>query len=527
MNATNGTEKTGIGSYSYDSDRPHAVDWVDNTGGLVSEVPQYVTYTPFNKVATVNQGTYNLTITYGPDRQRCKTALSRNDTLLYTRYYADNYEEVHAGDTVYRYYYVYTSDGLSMVAERIGNTMNLKLYSVETDYLGSIVAMYNYKGQTEFRAEYDAWGRQNVVTNNLAHFQRGYCGHEHWHEFDLIDMNGRMYDPVISRFLSPDPFVQAPEDLQNYNRYSYCLNNPLKYTDPSGELAWEAIVIGAIVGGITNVCVASKTSDSGGGAYFLAGAAVGAVSGLCGGATNVAGIISGCATGAALGAASGVATSASTTILNNCISGTNWNTGLTDALWYGLAEGAITGALGGCVAGLKNAKKADCSIWTGRTIYEKTLVETDVTSIIQKGPYDCGFAAVESTTGISQESLSNYYSCGPHGLVPMDDLAETLDAVSNSTWSLNKIKVKSEYLANALKNTDKKVLLTTIVYDEFGKSYGHGLALKNVIQRNIISCTGRQLHPRYYYTIMDPVDGNFYRISSKRIQGQYLLTHLK
>lgn len=235
MNATNGTEKTGIGSYSYDSDRPHAVDWVDNTGGLVSEVPQYVTYTPFNKVATVNQGTYNLTITYGPDRQRCKTALSRNDTLLYTRYYADNYEEVHAGDTVYRYYYVYTSDGLSMVAERIGNTMNLKLYSVETDYLGSIVAMYNYKGQTEFRAEYDAWGRQNVVTNNLAHFQRGYCGHEHWHEFDLIDMNGRMYDPIIARFLSPDPFVQAPEDLQNYNRYSYCLNNPLKYTDPSGH----------------------------------------------------------------------------------------------------------------------------------------------------------------------------------------------------------------------------------------------------------------------------------------------------
>ncbi|MBO4778238.1 MAG: hypothetical protein J5588_07060 [Bacteroidales bacterium] len=159
---------------------------------------------------------------YAPDRQRCKTALSRNDTLLYTRYYADNYEEVHAGDTVYRYYYVYTPDGLSMVAERIGNTMNLKLYSVETDYLGSIVAMYNYKGQTEFRAEYDAWGRQHVVTDNLAHFQRGYCGHEHWHEFDLIDMNGRMYDPVIARFLSPDPFVQAPEDLQNYNRYSYC-----------------------------------------------------------------------------------------------------------------------------------------------------------------------------------------------------------------------------------------------------------------------------------------------------------------
>ena len=99
---------------------------------------------------------------------------------------------------------------------------------VQGEYLFAITCTFD-QGQTEFRAEYDAWGRQNVVTDNLAHFQRGYCGHEHWHEFDLIDMNGRMYDPVIARFLSPDPFVQAPEDLQNYNRYSYCLNNPLKY----------------------------------------------------------------------------------------------------------------------------------------------------------------------------------------------------------------------------------------------------------------------------------------------------------
>jgi hypothetical protein len=38
----------------------------------------------------------------------------------------------------------------------------------------------------------------------------------------------------LSRFLSPDPFVQTPTHSQSYNRYSYCLNNPLKYTDPSG-----------------------------------------------------------------------------------------------------------------------------------------------------------------------------------------------------------------------------------------------------------------------------------------------------
>jgi len=65
-------------------------------------------------------------------------------------------------------------------------------------------------------------------------FDRGYTGHEHLDKFDLINMNGRVYDPWLGRFLSPDPFVQAPDYSQNYNRYTYALNNPLKYTDPSG-----------------------------------------------------------------------------------------------------------------------------------------------------------------------------------------------------------------------------------------------------------------------------------------------------
>ena len=59
---------------------------------------------------------------------------------------------------------------------------------------------------------------------------RGFTGHEHYTDLNIINMNGRLYDPVIARFFSPDNFVQAPDFTQSYNRYSYCLNNPLQYT---------------------------------------------------------------------------------------------------------------------------------------------------------------------------------------------------------------------------------------------------------------------------------------------------------
>jgi hypothetical protein len=54
-------------------------------------------------------------------------------------------------------------------------------------------------------------------------------------------MNGRLYDPLVGRFLSPDNFIQTPGFTQNFNRYSYCLNNPLKYTDPDGNIFGLAI----------------------------------------------------------------------------------------------------------------------------------------------------------------------------------------------------------------------------------------------------------------------------------------------
>ncbi|MDD2563985.1 MAG: hypothetical protein PHU27_07215 [Salinivirgaceae bacterium] len=55
-------------------------------------------------------------------------------------------------------------------------------------------------------------------------------------KFGLINANARMYEPLTGKFLAPDPYVQAPDYSQSFNRYTYCWNNPVKYSDPSGEI---------------------------------------------------------------------------------------------------------------------------------------------------------------------------------------------------------------------------------------------------------------------------------------------------
>jgi len=128
-------------------------------------------------------------------------------------------------------------------------------FYLHRNYQGNILAITNATGGFVEKRYFDAWGAvtkvQDGAGNNLGKltfFDRGYTGHEHLQSVGLIHMNGRLYDPKLHRFLQPDNFVQDPYNTQNYNRYGYVLNNPLKYTDPSGEELVSAIIIGAAVG---------------------------------------------------------------------------------------------------------------------------------------------------------------------------------------------------------------------------------------------------------------------------------------
>ncbi len=103
--------------------------------------------------------------------------------------------------------------------------------------------------------------RQNYLRSKSESFtyDRGFTGHEWLPWFNLYNMNGRLYDPVVRRFLSPDENVQMPDFSQNFNRYSYCLNNPLIYTDPNGEWFFSLILPG--VGTVIDVFLWSATID--------------------------------------------------------------------------------------------------------------------------------------------------------------------------------------------------------------------------------------------------------------------------
>ena len=195
----------------------------------------------FGKVTQIidDNEAYQMDISYGPDQQRWKSILTRMGQPVRTTIYAGDYEEVTVADsTTKRLHYL---DGGAVVVSRDGE--DDAVYYPFTDNLGSVLRLVNSHGETAFEAEYDAWGRQTVTTDSIG-FHRGYTGHEMLPEFGLINMNGRMYDPVIGRFLSPDDYVQQPDNSQSYNRYSYCLNNPLKYTDPD----WELHVFSAATG---------------------------------------------------------------------------------------------------------------------------------------------------------------------------------------------------------------------------------------------------------------------------------------
>lgn len=339
--------KTDVGDFLYDDTRPNAISGMTNLApGMESLAEQDITYTNFNSIATIEEGDHHLLVEYGPYQNRKKAVYTNNGSTQWTRYYGNAYERTdYNGSGTKEVTYISGDNGLAAVHIKTGGSE--AWYYVLSDHLGSIVGLVDESGNIAEEYSYDAWGRRrndddwtytNVAEPTLL--DRGFTGHEHLDMFNLINMNGRVYDPLVGRFLSTDNYVQMPDNTQSYNRYAYCFNNPLIYTDPDGEIA--NFIIGGIIGGAVGLYTGLKTGATGWelagyiGVGALAGAATSGVSAIATSAGAV-GITAAGMGGAAGGAIAGAG--------NSAMSGGNGWDILSSA-----SDGAALGAAGGSIS---------------------------------------------------------------------------------------------------------------------------------------------------------------------------------
>lgn len=234
--------KQDCGNYVYGlPSKPYQLTGIQNPVGNISLNSLNITHNDFDKVSQIAEATTNklFDFTYGNSGQRAKMEYRLNNQLQYTRYYQDNYDRQETTNTYKDWCYIYSPTGLAAVY--YDNNGTKELLDVTSDHLGSPLLLTNQTGQIVEEYSFDAWGRRrnpaDWTYNNIpasTKMIRGYTGHEHLDEVGLINMNGRMYDAVLGRFVQPDPIIQDPGNIQNLNRYSYVLNNPVNYNDPSG-----------------------------------------------------------------------------------------------------------------------------------------------------------------------------------------------------------------------------------------------------------------------------------------------------
>lgn len=459
------TKHQNVASYSYHSTvKPYAVNSITLLGASLPHRAQSVSYNAMNRPATITENSYTASFTYGNSSQRVKMQLKQGTTVQLTRYYLNNYEidEGTAGNKERLYI---GGDAYSASAVYVKENGTWALNYICRDYLGSITHVTNSTGTLRQELSYDAWGRlRNPVNHSLYTagsestplLGRGYTGHEHLTQFGLINMNARLYDSGLGRFLNPDPYVQDASFSQNFNRYSYCYNNPLKYTDPSGEWILIDDAIAALIGGsfnlFSNLFQGNITSFWHGAASFGVGAASGwstlyagpvgagvllgagnsvinqgftngwgninymqvGTSAIMGGATSYLGgqvgkffakplagftqgiksdVLRNMLTQSGINGATGFTLGTGISLLNGESFGNALNNGTELGLW-----GMTTGAVSGSITGFRMAHQNQRNPWTRRS-YINQKVQDTATS----------FGIYSSQTGVNPEIVDEYY----------------------------------------------------------------------------------------------------------------------
>lgn len=390
--------KTGVGYYTYDTNKPHRLSKVhtdaaktqqlysftyDANGNTKTDGTRTFTYGSFDMATLIVKSGSSSTMQYGPEREliyKSDSFVENGKSVTYQTTYLGNYEKVYrtggAGTLTEHKFYI----GDIVYTQR-SNGSNDTFY-LHKDHQGSVIATTNASGTVVSQAIYDPWGKRTAVylTSVLANFtyseptDRGYTGHKHIKDLDIIHMGGRIYDPTLGRFLQADPNIQAPLDSQSYNRYAYVRNNPMSMTDPSGyffkslfgfvKKYWRIIAAAVIT-------------------YFTAGAAAGWAASWGFGAvgTMANSIVAGAMTGFIGGAVA---------------------TGSLKGAMYGALSGAVFGAIGNQIHGAEGTKNA----WsTGEQMFAHG-VAGGVMSSLQGGKFGHGFISAGLMKGVGKIETS-------------------------------------------------------------------------------------------------------------------------
>jgi RHS repeat-associated protein len=232
----------GVGTWSYT---------YDLCGNMVTGADRTYSWNSENKPVVIHGGGASGSFVYGPSGQVLIDALAGASTNQVTTHIGGGYEVVEQGgmiggnppfitnpaETFQRCYI----GGVAVVINKVnaGVSSRVATQYFHTDHLGSLEAITDDAQTVVERFAYDAWGaRTNTATSGSASqvpaVQTGFTGHQQLDDLGLIHMIGRVYDPIVGRFVSADPTVQAPGNGQSFNRYTYCMNNPLSLTDPTG-----------------------------------------------------------------------------------------------------------------------------------------------------------------------------------------------------------------------------------------------------------------------------------------------------
>jgi RHS repeat-associated protein len=203
----------------------------------------------FNKVASLYQNDHTSQMTYGAFKKRIQQKEIRRDGSSHTTVYVNaGFEHLTIqaanGQVTRQSTHTFYAEGQPVaihVRRVVGGAKTADQFRyLHRDPLDSIDTITDANMNVQERLSYGPFGQrrqangQSLVTPT-RNTTKGYTGHEHLDQVTLINMNARLYDPITTRFLSPDTLVPWPTHSQAHNRYIYVMNNPLKYNDPSGH----------------------------------------------------------------------------------------------------------------------------------------------------------------------------------------------------------------------------------------------------------------------------------------------------